>query len=444
MRWTASYLTLVTIIALGAADAQTPAKWTGKRVVLKRAGLKIGFTDPGGKQVYLAELTALAYTVLGEQDDFLQVEHRGSVGWFPKEEALLPDDAIAYFTEKARTAPAEDATALAFLGWAYREKKDYPEAVKTYDEVIRRKPAADWFNNRGILYLESKQPDRAVTDFTEALRLKPDFVLPLENRANANVSLGRLDLALTDLNAALTLVPKNSTALFRRAKVLLAKRDADAALKDLDAALEIEPKNVEYLLQRGDVLTDRRQLDKALADYEAAAKLDPKDTEPLLHRAHAYTDHKQYAKALEELEAVLKLAPENVDAQVSRGWNRFMTGRFAEANEDYSAALKAEPKNPSALNCQAWLWATCPDGKFRDGKKAEEFARKAVELTRGKDPTYRDTLAAALAELGRFDEAVKMQEAVVADVAQDPDANEAKERLELYRKKQPYRETIAK
>ncbi|HEX3314502.1 MAG TPA: tetratricopeptide repeat protein, partial [Gemmataceae bacterium] len=170
------------------APAQAAPSWAGQRVILKRPGIKIGYSDASGKQVYIAELTSLSYLVNAEQEGFLQVEQRGVSGWFGKADALLPDDAIRYFTAKLATAGPKDATSLAYLGWAYREKKDFANAIKTYDQAIARQPSADWNNNRGILYLESRDFDKAVADFSEALRQKPDFLIAMENRSVANQS----------------------------------------------------------------------------------------------------------------------------------------------------------------------------------------------------------------------------------------------------------------
>jgi tetratricopeptide (TPR) repeat protein len=56
-------------------------------------------------------------------------------------------------------------------------------------------------------------------------------------------------------------------------------------------------------------------------------------------------------------------------------------------------------------NNLAWLLATSPDASIRDGNRAIEFAKQAVQLSRGKNPNYLRTLAAAFAESGRFAEA---------------------------------------
>ena len=424
------------------AATQTAPSWAGRRVILKKPNVKIGYSDKEGKQVYVAELTSISYLVAAEQDGFLQVEQRGVIGWFDKAEAMLPDEAIQYFTEKA--AGAKDATPLAYLGWAYREKKDYPNAIKTYDQAIAKQPAADWSNNRGILHLEARDFDKAIADFTEALRLKPDFLIAMENRSLANQSANRPDQALADLAEVMRRDPKNASHFVRRAQLYVMKSDLDSAQKDYDEAVTLEPKNADTLVKRGDLFAERKQFAKAYADYALAAKLAPENAEPLVHRSHVFVEEKKYPNALVDLDAALKLDPKNADTLIARGWVQFVTGRYDLAVADYESAAKVEPKSPIVYDCRAWLMATCPDAKYRDGKKAEEFARKAVELTEGKDPVYRETLAAALAEQGRFDEAVKLQEAVVLEITMEPDATEAKAHLENYKKKTPYRQAVQK
>ena len=103
------------------------------------------------------------------------------------------------------------------------------------------------------------------------------------------------------------------------------------------------------------------------------------------------------------------------------------------------------PKHAACYNSQAWLWATCPDDSFRDGKKAVEFAKKAVELTEGKEPAILDTHAAALAEAGDFEQAATILESVTRQL--DPGSEllaETRARLEKYKKKQAHRQAVVK
>ena len=88
----------------------------------------------------------------------------------------------------------------------------------------------------------------------------------------------------------------------------------------------------------------------------------------------------------------------------------------------------------------AWLLATAPDDKVRDGKRAVELAKTACELTEHKNGGYLDTLAAAYAEAGDFKNAVEWQEkAIKAGDMPIKDMDAAKKRLELFKNKKPYR-----
>ena len=73
----------------------------------------------------------------------------------------------------------------------------------------------------------------------------------------------------------------------------------------------------------------------------------------------------------------------------------------------YLNALKNGTKDPVVMNNVAWQLATHPDPAIRNGKVAVEWAEKSVKETKGRQATYYDTLAAAYAEVGRFQEALQ-------------------------------------
>ena len=72
---------------------------------------------------------------------------------------------------------------------------------------------------------------------------------------------------------------------------------------------------------------------------------------------------------------------------------------------DYNNALTFDPKNVAAYDNLAWLQATCPDEKYRDGKRAIETRTKAYQLDGGQALAMFGTLAAAYAENGDFEKA---------------------------------------
>ena len=116
-----------------------------------------------------------------------------------------------------------------------------------------------------------------------------------------------------------------------------------------------------------------------------------------------------------------------------------MPRRYSFARE----ALELEPESAEAANILAWLLATSPDGKLRNAKEAVERAEKANELTHHGDSAMIDTLAAAYAEAGRFDDARKwIAEAIkLAQAANRPAEVEAYQtRQKLYEAGKPFYE----
>jgi hypothetical protein len=94
----------------------------------------------------------------------------------------------------------------------------------------------------------------------------------------------------------------------------------------------------------------------------------------------------------------------------------------------------------AALNSLAWLRATCPEPGMRDGKEAVQLAVKACDLSEWKNWGTIDTLAAAYAEIGDFDQATNYQQCVLQMVNPPTDQRKLQQRLALYREHKPYRE----
>jgi tetratricopeptide (TPR) repeat protein len=116
-------------------------------------------------------------------------------------------------------------------------------------------------------------------------------------------------------------------------------------------------------------------------------------------------------------------------------------GHYDQAIADLTQSIQLDPKNAMVLNNLAWLLATAPDAKSRDGKKAVEYATKACVMTNYQEAADVDTLAAAYAEAGDFDKAVKCETSYLNSLSLSPsDAADGQARLALYQAHTAYHE----
>jgi Tfp pilus assembly protein PilF len=191
-----------------------------------------------------------------------------------------------------------------------------------------------------------------------------------------------------------------------RARAWAGKGDSDRALADLDAAIRFDPDDPATHVMRGVLLASKSDFSRALADFDAAIAADAEFAPAFLSRAEV----------------------------------RSKTGEYDRAIADFETAVRLDPDEQQVHNNLAWLRATCPDARYRDGKQAVAEATRACELTEWQEWGVLDTLAAACAEAGDFDAAVKWQNKALELAGDDENIEEARARLELYETSMPYRE----
>jgi tetratricopeptide (TPR) repeat protein len=186
---------------------------------------------------------------------------------------------------------------------------------------------------------------------------------------------------------------------------------------------------------------EKKEHDVALEDLNEAIRRDPTSAASYNNRGVARERKKEYDRAIADFDAAIRLDPKSTVAYSNRGLAREAKREYDRAIADFDEAIRLNPKSAEAYNVRAWVWATCPDARYRDGKRAVESATKACELSGWKDPNPIDTLAAASAEAGDFEAAVKWQTKANALLADAGAKVEGQERLQLYRERKPYRRT---
>jgi tetratricopeptide (TPR) repeat protein len=260
----------------------------------------------------------------------------------------------------------------------------------------------------------------------------------LNRRGQARADQGQDDLAVSDFRAALEFDPSCWRALHNRSVTFAQNGRFAEAFDDVCKVIEINPLFAKAYSNRATLYVQAGDFEKALADYAKAIELAPTLVQALVGQGRVCHLAGRLEEALASFHAAVEQAPDNAEIVCSRGDLLVDLGRYSEALEDYARAIDLDPKFEHAYRNGAWLLATCPDDAVRDAAGALQGAQAALDCGYGERHAALDTLAAALANDGRFDEAIgTMQQAI--EIAPDDMVPEYQARQQLYESGEPFR-----
>ncbi len=210
--------------------------------------------------------------------------------------------------------PAREATAAAgkllLRGKAWLDKKEYEKAIADYSEAIQLDPklAVAW-NNRGVAWLGKNEYDKAIADYTEAIRLDPKLAVAWNNRGLAWYHKKEYDKAIVDFTETVRLDPKHAAAWNNRGFAWLGKNEYDKAIADCTEAIRLDPKLAVAWNNRGVAWLGKNEYDNAIADYTEAIRLDPKLAVAWNNRGKAWDAKGKRGKAIADYKKAARLDP---------------------------------------------------------------------------------------------------------------------------------------
>ena|GEM_PF-879167 len=289
--------------------------------------------------------------------------------------------------------------------------------------------------------------DQAITKLDGLIQQQPKSVDAYISRGAAYQQKGESHKALADFNQAIGLDPKSARAICDRAileDVLL--QQPNKALADYNEAIRLAPEFQRAYVNRGVHFLEQHDYDRAVLDFTRAIQLQPDDPGTHAYRAYAYAKLGQRSPARADAAAGTRLTPAEIplarteDLMVRAGAYRIL-GQGKQALRDFQEAVHVMPKDSRPNSMLAWLLATCPDGRVRNGTEAVSAAKKACELSQWQRSDCIDTLAAAYAEAGDFEQAVKYEKQSLADSSSAPkERQEREKRLSLFQQRKPFRD----
>ncbi len=182
----------------------------------------------------------------------------------------------------------------------------------------------------------------------------------------------------------------------------------------------------------------REQYEASLAIHPGSPPHDPGAATVRYNLAGIQAEQGLLADAVRELRSCLLLQEDHADAHAQLGRILIELGDDANAVLHLRRALELEADRPEVMERLAWVLVTSRDEGLRRGAEAVELARRACQAVGFSQPTFLETLAAALAEAGDFGKAARWQSDALK-LLPPPARAAAEMRLQLYQARRPYR-----
>lgn len=416
----------------------TPGKGVQVRLDEKerRALESLGYLSGGTA----AETSDFLTPDLPDPKDMLPV-----IGLTSRAEAALdannPDQAASLLSQAVQLSP-NSMTIYYQLGYAQHARHKYDLAV----DALRRALELDPRYVPALTLMASSldelgRKDEARKYYEAILSIDGTNTRALRSLADISREEGNTDHAIELLKRALSYEPNYAPALTDLSVILEKRGEHDRALELAVQAAQAAPKAFESQVNAGLLLLRAGRTEEAAAAFVRAADLNPGLAPKLIGEAVKLHDAGNTKAAAILLKALAKGGPAATDAryQIAR-WlvaagdtagaikayrnvlalspahegavaalvNLYLSAkRVHEAVDMLEGALPHAPKSLAILRPLASLLATAPDATIRDGKRAIELTKRALEQGDDNDPVLLATLAAAYAETGNFDKAVR-------------------------------------
>jgi Flp pilus assembly protein TadD len=164
-------------------------------------------------------------------------------------------------------------------------------------------------------------------------------------------------------------------------------------------------------------LAEKGHINDSLQLIDQVIASNPKNWRAYFLKSAVLTLGKRSSEALYQINTSIALARHSNISQgllatsyTTKSQNCLDIGEASEARKALETAAHVQPRDPVILNELAWMLATSSDAKIRNGRKAVSLATKACQLEGWTDSYTIDTLAAAYAEAGQFNEAVRYEQ----------------------------------
>ena len=316
-------------------------------------------------------------------------------------------DALGLLSKDISNPPKkEQKDKLSSRALVYMQLKDYPNAIRDYDTVLKFDPADQAaLTNRATAFLNTNAYDKALVDYDAYIALQgtpPKDPAGVQNAltGKANILMGqqKYDLATSAYTQLIVAKPDDSSLYYNRGKAYFNMKAYDKALPDvekyvgakpddkeaaklksdiefliaekagpeaqiavLQKSIVKDPTNAAYRLNLGSAYFRQMKYDDAISAYSEAIKIKPDDANAFYSRAAAYAKKEDWANTAKDASSALAVKPDYADAQVLRAQANFSAKNYSEAIKDYEVIYAKDNNNAESLKALAFAYVANKD-----------------------------------------------------------------------------------
>jgi len=286
-------------------------------------------------------------------------------------------------------------------GKIYVELADYDKALSDINTAIQLDPlSAEVYVARGRVFMATEQYEQALSAYGEAIRQKPDFAYAYALRADVYKQMRMLDQSIADYSEAISLYPEWPEAYGNRGIAYNEMGEQEKAFSDYNEAIRLNSTQPEVYSNRSNVYLNRGQYDEALADMTRAIKLAPDKALLYANRGVVLERLGRLDEASGDLQKAVRLDPRDYQNHFALANLYAQSGKYDESLKHYNEALQLAPDKVVVYLNRSNVYATL--GRYQD---ALGDLDKAVGL----EPTYARAYSnrgATYATLGRTEDAI--------------------------------------
>jgi putative PEP-CTERM system TPR-repeat lipoprotein len=366
------------------------------------------------------------------------------------------DEAIRWLDQVRKTEPSSLVPQLRLVD-LYMRTKNTREALLVLDQLEIENPRSlEILDAKGRVQAAMGEQAKAVETYRRASNVAANTAQGLYDIARAQLRLHDLDGATISLQSAIRLEPGFLPAYSSLVEISVREGGLDRALEIVNKLREQDPASSIGDLLHGDALVQAGRPSEALAAYQRAfekerssrlairiyrarneagersAALDflkswvksyPDDQPARRALAAAFLDHGDYVQSIREHEALLEKTPDDVSLANNLAW-LYLRQKDPRARKLAERMYRLAPDNAAMLDTYGWILVQNGEAARALPLLREANARAAQR------PEVRFHIGAALAMLGREDEARQELEAALALGTAFQEAADARSLLE--------------